>query len=101
MRKARLRALEDEITADDLPEHIRQYEPSPGIHEQSTRVYSVDMSMTCSNGFALTTLADAEADYLRQCIAHFEGHIDELAQQLGISRRTLYLKLQQHNISPH
>lgn len=101
VEQSTLLALEDEITPDDLPEHIRQYEPSPDINEQSTRAQSVDLPMTSSNGFALTSLADAEADYLRQCIAHFEGHIDELAQQLGISRRTLYRKLQQHNLSPH
>ena len=44
---------------------------------------------------AIIPLEEAEARYLRWAVARFPGERRELAQQLGISERSLYRKLQQ------
>ena len=41
----------------------------------------------------IKTLAEAEKDYLRWCVAHHRGDRKSLARALGISERSLYRKL--------
>jgi transcriptional regulator with PAS, ATPase and Fis domain len=47
----------------------------------------------------LKTLQQVEADYLRNISLQYHQGLDKLATELGISKRTLYRKLQQFNIS--
>lgn len=44
------------------------------------------------------TLAATEEDMIRFAIAHYEGHISEVARRLGIGRTTLYRKLKEYGI---
>ncbi|OYR07416.1 sigma-54-dependent transcriptional regulator [Brucella thiophenivorans] len=44
------------------------------------------------------TLASTEEDMIRFAIAHYDGHISEVARRLGIGRTTLYRKLKEYGI---
>ena len=80
---AALLANEDDIDAADLPSHVQFGEGSLCSDVRADKVMSLD---------------DLEANYLNRLCATFSGTPDELAQDLGVSTRTLYRKLQRYGI---
>ncbi|WP_240615586.1 sigma-54 interaction domain-containing protein [Alteromonas facilis] len=76
-----LMANEDIINVDDLPRIVTQQE-----HQADTITDTV------------ITLEDAEATYLKQLCETQTSPINELADVLGVSTRTLYRKLQKYGL---
>ncbi|MGB3724383.1 MAG: sigma 54-interacting transcriptional regulator [Glaciecola sp.] len=82
---AALMANEDCIEIDDLPEDVFQ----------DTRTHSDSPINSFSHNM---TLDQAEAHYLKSAMQQASQGIEHLAHQLGVSKRTLYRKLNKHNI---
>ena len=80
---AALLANDDDIEASDLPSHVQFGEGALCADVRADKVMSLD---------------DLEANYLNRLCATFSGTPDELAQDLGVSTRTLYRKLQRFGI---
>lgn len=77
VEQAVLMADERQIHPGDLPEYIKAQTP---FDEQLAP--------------SLLSLEDAEAHYLKNTVSTYKGNIEDLADALGISVRTLYRKLQ-------
>jgi transcriptional regulator with PAS, ATPase and Fis domain len=80
VEQAALLANEDLITVDDLPEQL------DSIDHQAHELRK------------LVSLEEAEEVYLRRVCETEKLPIDELAERLGISTRTLYRKLQKYEL---
>ena len=80
IEQAYLLADEDVIYATDLPECLT---------EQIDQ-FSAEKK--------ILTIEEAEAQYLKNVIQNYQGTIDELANNLGVSQRTLYRKLRSHQL---
>ena len=80
VEQAALLANEDLITVDDLPEQL------DSIDHQAHELRK------------LVSLEEAEEVYLRRVCETEKLPIDELAQRLGVSTRTLYRKLQKYEL---
>lgn len=50
--------------------------------------------------FEPTSLEDNEAVFIKKTLNHFDGNIKKTAEQLGVSRTTLYNKFKRYNIEP-
>lgn len=76
---------DDEIRVEHLPERVR----GGGV--------GVETSSTTGSGHqgALRSLAEIEADYIRHVLDRLDGNKRRAARVLGISRRTLYRKLEE------
>ena len=81
VEQAALLANEDVIEIDDLPEQVHQ-------QSQSTPI---------STGI-IVSLEEAEKTYLQNICETQTYSIDELAETLGVSTRTLYRKLQKYGL---
>lgn len=80
VEQAALLANEDLITIDDLPEQVHS-----SAHQESELE-------------GLVSLEEAEEVYLRRVCETEKRPIDELADMLGVSTRTLYRKLQKYEL---
>ncbi len=80
VERAMILARGDEISPRHLPTEL---------HRQAA--FSADPG-------ELRTLADVEADHIRQVLAATDGNIKRAATALGIARSTLYRKLSEHGI---
>lgn len=78
-------ASEHRNSADSSPTHL--------IRSSGSRL----ISGTTPEG-EVRTLAATEEDMIRFAIAHYDGHISEVARRLGIGRTTLYRKLKEYGI---
>ncbi len=88
LERASLLANGDMILPKDLPEESEQ------LMEQTDDKPYIK---------GLKPLRDVERQYLRWAVQHFDGDNKHLAQNLGVSERTLYRKLQllKHNPNEH
>lgn len=80
VERAALMADEDEIDIEHLPAYVVQEAKSPSPVEHKP-------------------LNSLEETYLAQLCTEYAGRSEELAQHLGISRRTLYRKLKKYGLS--
>ncbi len=85
LERATLLADDDLIGVEHLPPVIAggEAEPEPGPEHGRD-----------ADGMKIVTLEELERNYLRRVAAAHDGDRAELAERLGISRRTLYRKLQ-------
>lgn len=83
VEQSALLSVDEQITPADLPMHI------------SVQNINAEQEATSS----LKTLDDAEATYLSDVVATFEGTPEVLAELLGVSTRTLYRKLQRYDLT--
>jgi transcriptional regulator of acetoin/glycerol metabolism len=81
VEQSALLANEDVIEASDLPEQVLNEKTTP--HSQPK---------------ALVSLDEAEKAYLQNVCETQSLNIDELAETLGVSTRTLYRKLQKYDL---
>ena len=81
VEQAALLANEDSIEIEDLPEHIFE---------------NIDASSVIPE--TVVSLDELEKQYLQKLCEDRSFTLDELAQRLGISTRTLYRKLQKHGL---
>lgn len=80
---------DDEITPEHLPRRIREH--SDGLR---TRLASVSvLSTLVSEREALPELEEIEERYIHYVLDHLDGNKKKTAELLGISRRTLYRRL--------
>lgn len=73
--------------ADVIPP-ARPFGPAPAANRDGRFVASLDAAGQ------IRPLAEVEAELIRLAIGHYRGHMSEAARRLGISRSTLYRKLQ-------
>jgi two-component system response regulator HydG len=64
----------DELTVEDLPERVRAYRVGQAMNE----------------AMDVVPLAELEKRHVQRALAHFDGNKTQVAQVLGIDRRTLY-----------
>ncbi|HPW64751.1 MAG TPA: sigma-54 dependent transcriptional regulator [Candidatus Omnitrophota bacterium] len=74
----------EELTLDQVPDDIRGPRP-------------VAASFVSGNS-AVTTLTDAEKELIRNALRETNGNKSKAAEKLGISRRTLYRKIEEYQI---
>jgi transcriptional regulator with PAS, ATPase and Fis domain len=72
------------IDLHHLPDDIQQTSHGPQPKKQRT-----------------TRLKRVEADAIRNALSGMQGHLGKTAQELGISRTTLWRKMKQHGIDPN
>jgi transcriptional regulator of acetoin/glycerol metabolism len=75
-----------EITLHDLPDELREAALTSGFVHSAAR-----------GGL---TLAEMEAAYIAEILRRTGGNKKRAAQVLGIPRRTLYRRLEEHGIAP-
>lgn len=80
LERATLLAEGGEIKPEHLPEEISGHAPQAGE--------------AAGDASSVLPLAEVERRYLARVAAQFEGDRAELAERLGVSRRTLYRKLE-------
>ena len=90
IEQSALLADEDEICLEDLPPYIQL--PSLALNDGE------HCAQTHIARESIVTLEQAEQHYLAGCIAKHNGSIEELANTLDISVRTLYRKLKKHQL---
>jgi two-component system, NtrC family, response regulator HydG len=78
----------DEITVDDLPERVRDYQPG----------HTVSLDGDGSND--ILTLAELERRYVERALSLLGGNKTRAADALGIDRRTLYRRLDRWSTPP-
>jgi len=76
----------DEITAADLPPHVRE----PGIP-----LLGKGAAFPYSEGL---TLAQLEAEHIGRVLVHTAGNTTKAAKSLGISRSTLWRKMKEYGL---
>ncbi|MFW6049960.1 MAG: sigma-54-dependent transcriptional regulator [Myxococcota bacterium] len=81
MERACALARFDQITVDDLPEKIRNYQSS-------------QMVIASDDPSDLPTLEDLERRYIQRVLKAVAGNKTQAAKVLGVDRRTLYRKLE-------
>lgn len=81
VEQACLMTEEDGIHLEDLPTHVSRRLPSPSATDNDW-----------------TTLEKVEGEYLSRACQTFPGTLDELAERMGVSPRTLYRKMQKHGL---
>ncbi|HEY1434371.1 MAG TPA: helix-turn-helix domain-containing protein, partial [Thermoanaerobaculia bacterium] len=81
LERAVLLTRSEELEASDLG-----FDPSPSQPE------------TTAPG--LTTLQEAERSLIERTLAHEGGHVGRAAERLGISRSSLYQRINRHRIPP-
>ena len=86
LERAALLTDDSLITPQQLPDHCCEGSPADGLPMPD-------------DGESILPLEVVEQRYLAQVAARFPGDRETLAQQLGISKRTLFRKLQQLNAS--
>ena len=74
---------EDRICLGDLPQVIRQ-----GVAQKAETPEASDSPLDCAERSALVAILEAQ-----------RWHMTHAAQELGVSRNTLYRKLRKHGIS--
>ena len=78
----------DELTLDQIPEDIRQGNPlASGTNENVSLHHGI------------TKIADAEKELIRNALVETKGNKSNAAEKLGISRRTLYRKLEEYKLA--
>ena len=82
--------LDDDFTGEDL---------SPVANSKYAR--KVDVKGLAKPASEIMTLEEAEHAYLAEVYDTFKGDINQLADQLGVSTRTLYRKLNKAGINEH
>jgi len=86
VERAVILADTDEITASDLPPHVR--EPGiPLLGRGAAFAYSEQL-----------TLAQLEAEHIRRVLMHTAGNTTKAAKSLGISRSTLWRKMKEYGL---
>ncbi len=70
----------DQLTADDLPEKIRNY-------------HAEKFSVSADDPTQVVTLENLEKSYILRVLSLVGGNKSQAAQMLGVDRRTLYRKL--------
>lgn len=116
IEQAALLANETTIREHDLPESIfdeaTDSATDSAVNNSSDNTFnravngsynSTSTTLTAANADAflkenIMTLEHAEADYLKQVCRNYTGSVEELAEALNVSVRTLYRKLQKANI---
>ncbi len=81
----------DEIALEDLPDNIRDYQPS------KIDLVGVD---TSDAAITMPTMDEIERRYIRQVLGAVAGNKTLASQILGFDRRTLYRKLERMSGSP-
>jgi DNA-binding NtrC family response regulator len=81
MERACALARFDQITVDDLPEKVRNYQSS-------------HMVIASDDPADLPTLEDLERRYIQRVLKAVAGNKTQAARVLGVDRRTLYRKLE-------
>ncbi|MFW5875633.1 MAG: sigma-54-dependent transcriptional regulator [Myxococcota bacterium] len=81
MERACALARFDQVTVDDLPEKIRNYQSS-------------HMVIASDDPSDLPTLEDLERRYIQRVLKAVAGNKTQAAKVLGVDRRTLYRKLE-------
>ena len=81
--------LDDDFTGEDL---------SPVANSNVRYVRKVDIKGLAKPANEIMTLEEAEHAYLAEVYDTFKGDINQLADQLGVSTRTLYRKLNKAGI---
>ena len=96
----------DEIRLEDLPEsvhpdfpHTGVYLPSPGMDDASSRNIAPQLQIGNTPASEdLLSLAEMEKQHILKALAMLGHNQTEVAKKLGISRTTLWRKLQEHRI---
>jgi DNA-binding NtrC family response regulator len=92
MERAVTLAQQPTITADDLPEEIRENRPIE---------WSSDLSDEEASFFAkLPTLDAVEKHYIQYVVSRTQGNLSHTAKVLDIDRRSLYRMLERLKIVP-
>lgn len=92
MERAVTLARQPTITAEDLPEEIRENRPIE---------WSSDLSGEEASFFAkLPTLDAVEKHYIQYVVSRTQGNLSHAAQVLDIDRRSLYRMLERLKIAP-
>jgi two-component system response regulator AtoC len=75
-------AQQEVLTAEDLPEELRQPAPAPSTPEDRP------------------TLAELKRRYVHRVFEESGGNVSRAAQVLGVDRRSLYRMLQRYGVTP-
>ena len=81
--------LDDDFTGEDL---------SPAANSDGKYIRKADVKGLVNPENKIMTLEEAEHAYLAEVYDTFKGDINQLADQLGVSKRTLYRKLNKAGI---
>ena len=81
--------LDDDFTGEDL---------SPVANSDGKYIRKADVKGLVNPENKIMTLEEAEHAYLAEVYDTFKGDINQLADQLGVSTRTLYRKLNKAGI---
>jgi two-component system, NtrC family, response regulator AtoC len=101
-------STEDEINAAVVDEVIGQMKRSRAPHSPSADEPPAPAAparlktrpqQTQENGNGGGSLLDLEASHIRELLDHYGGNRRRVAEDLGISERTLYRKLKKYNLS--
>lgn len=84
VERLHLLSLNRFVDIDDLPEEIVEFPPTPGA--------------TPEPPLPVFSFADAERQAITRALAAEHGNLSKVAQRLGVSRPTLYRKLDQFGI---
>jgi len=80
------------LSVDDLPQEIRfPTEPPPTSAESF-----MDMTLAAARD---ELVREFEVSYLTRILSRHDGHLARAAEAAGINRRTLYNKMQEHDLS--
>ena len=85
MERAVAMARYPEVLVGDLPDKVRDYQPSQTIAESDDPA-------------ELATMAEVEARYIRRVLEVVEGNKSRAAKVLGFDRKTLYRRLERYKI---
>ena len=80
-----------EIVEGDLPERLKRAEA------KRTSIPSFDLDEPLLSVVSRVSNA-VEREYLKRLLRRYRGHVGEAAEHAGINRRTLYTKLQAHDL---
>ncbi len=91
IERAVILAVGPEIVEADLPERLKRAEA------KRTSIPSFDLDEPLLSVVNRVSSA-VEREYLKRLLRRYRGHVGQAAEHAGINRRTLYTKLQAHDL---